>query len=496
MNDAVAIEYVRPELFGALADPLALRRKIRIELERRRLQQSLHAYTRAAWPWVEAGTPFVDGWHLGAISEHLQAAHVRQIRNLVINMPPRHMKSISVSVMWPTWAWTHDPGSKWLFSSYSGNLSMRDAVKSRRLLGSAWFQSMWSERFQMAQDQNQKTRYDNNKNGYRLATSVGGMTTGEGGDFIVVDDPHNVIAMESDTQRTTVIDWWDQAMSTRFNDPKTGVRVLVMQRLHGKDLAAHVLKEQGWDVLVLPAEYEPTTRVTSIGWKDPRKVEGELLWPERFDAAAVADLKVKLGSYGTASQLQQRPVPRSGGMVKAAWFTKRWKILPTRTGEQVEVLKVTQSWDTAKKPEERHDYSVCTTWFTTATHHYLVDVFRERLEFPDLMRAVKNQHAKWNPTAVLIEDAASGTSLIQQLRADTLLPVISISTRGLAKETRLDAVTPVIEAGRVVLPETASWLADYEGEICLFPLSEHKDQTDSTSQFLNWAAAPTEVFIG
>ena len=484
-----------PELFAALGDPLELRRKIGVELTRRRLEASLHEYTRAAWAWIEPGTPFVDGWHLGAISEHLQAAHDRQIRNLVINMPPRHMKSISVGVCWPTWAWTHDPGSKWVFSSYSGALSIRDAVKSRRLIKSAWYQSMWGAKVQLAADQNQKSRYDNVSSGYRLATSVGGMMTGEGGDFIVVDDPHNVITAESELQRLSVIDWWDQAMSTRFNDPKTGVRVLVMQRLHQKDLTGHVLAEQGWDHLILPAEYEVSKRVTSIGWRDPRATEGELLWPERYDAAAIADLKTKLGSYGAASQLQQRPVPREGGMIKAAWLGQRWRVLPARTGERVEVKRVVQSWDTAKKANERNDYSVCTTWFETETHYYLVDVFRQKLEFPELRRAVTAQHAKWLPHAILIEDAASGTSLIQQLRAETILPVIPV-TPELAKEVRVEAVTPTIEAGRVVLPETAQWLADYEGELTMFPMVEHDDQTDSTSQFLNWAARPADVFIG
>lgn len=493
---SVAAEYVRPELFAALGDPLTLRRKINIELERRSLQGSLHAYTRAAWAWIEPGTPFIDGWHLGAISEHLQAAHDRQIRNLVINMPPRHMKSISVSVAWPTWSWTRNPRTKWVFSSYSASLSIRDSVKSRRLLSSAWYQQFWGNRFTMSTDQNQKSRYENDQTGYRIATSVTGMMTGEGGDFIVVDDPHNVVAAESALQRMEVLDWWDQAMSTRFNDPKTGVRVLVMQRLHQKDLTGHVLQEQGWDHLILPAEYEKTNRVTSLGWRDPRKEDGELLWPERYGPKELGDLKSRLGSYGAAAQLQQRPAPREGGIVKVQWLGSRYRILPLREGPKIEVRRVVQSWDTAKKADERNDYSVCTTWFETDTHHYLVDVYRKKLEFPELKRAVTDQAAKWNPQAVLIEDAASGTSLIQQLRSDTLLPVIAIGTGGLSKEVRLEAVTPTIEAGRVLLPEEAPWVADYVGELTMFPMVENDDQTDSTSQYLNWAAKPAEVFIG
>jgi hypothetical protein len=291
-----------------------------IEIDAERAVRSLQEFVRQAWIIVEPSTPFVPGFHIDAIIKHIEAVTREQIRNLLINVPPRHMKSLLVSVFWPAWEWIAHPEHRWLYGSYAASLSIRDSVKFRRLIESPWYQSRWGDRFDLSSDQNTKVRVDNSRSGYRIATSVGGSATGEGGDRIVCDDPHNVQEVESDTVRKGTLDWFDIVMSTRVNDPKTSATVVVMQRCHQQDLSGHLLEQGGWEHLCLPAEYEGPTRATSIGFSDPRTAIGELLWNERFGPQEIADLKRKLGSYAAAGQLQQRPSPLGGGIFKRHWW--------------------------------------------------------------------------------------------------------------------------------------------------------------------------------
>ena len=256
---------------------MLLRPSLVDDIDRELASRSLREFIRQAWSTVEPATEFVPGWHLDAICDHLEAVTRGGLRNLVINIPPRHMKSLAVAVFWPCWEWISWPERRWLFSSYAASLSIRDSLKCRRLIESPWYQANWGDRFQLTSDQNAKQRFENNKSGYRLATSVGGAATGEGGDRIVVDDPHNVGEAESDLVRRAALDWWDQVMSTRLNDPKTGAKVIVMQRVHEADLTGHVLEQGGYELLCLPAEWEEgSTRVTSIGWSDPRSRTGRV----------------------------------------------------------------------------------------------------------------------------------------------------------------------------------------------------------------------------
>jgi hypothetical protein len=215
--------------------------RLLIEIEAEQAARHLREFVRQAWPVVEPSTPFVSGWHIDAIVEHLEAVSLGQIRNLLINVPPRHMKSLLVSVFWPAWEWIRWPQRRWLYSSYGAQLSIRDSVKCRRLIESPWYQARWADRFALTSDQNTKGRFDNNRSGYRLSTSVGGSATGEGGDRIVCDDPNNVKEVESDSVRKTTNDWFDVVMSTRVNDPKTAAKVVVMQRCHQQDLSGHLL---------------------------------------------------------------------------------------------------------------------------------------------------------------------------------------------------------------------------------------------------------------
>src|SRR5215211_3060273 len=240
-------------------------------------ERSLKEFVVQAWHVVEPNTPFVDGWHLDAICDHLEACVRGEVRNLVINIPPRCMKSLLVGVFFPAWVWTTQPWKRFLYSSYGQHLAIRDSLKCRRLITSPWYQDRWGAVFQLTGDQNAKIRFDTDQTGYRIATSVGGIGTGEGGDFVITDDPNNALEAESDLIRQSTNDWWDGTMSTRGNDPKTVVRIIVQQRLHEEDLTGHVLEQGGYDHLCLPMEYEGERSSLSTGWRDPRRKPGELL---------------------------------------------------------------------------------------------------------------------------------------------------------------------------------------------------------------------------
>lgn len=270
-----------------------------IELDRELVKQGgLRVFAELAWHTVEAEGSFRGGWHIDALAEHLEAVSKGEIRRLAIAVPPRHMKSLMVSVFWPAYDWIMRPDRRFLFSSYAQALAIRDAVKSRRVIQSPWFQARWGHLFKMTSDENAKERYSNDRHGYRIATSVGGRITGEGGDVVCVDDPHNVSEAESEQIREGTLRWWDEAMATRLNDAKTGAYVIIQQRVHERDLVGHILKKKGaepYTMLCLPAEFEPDH--PQRWFRDPRTEVGEMLWPEHMPREVNEERKAALGPY-------------------------------------------------------------------------------------------------------------------------------------------------------------------------------------------------------
>lgn len=490
-------------LSGLLSSPAAARQGL-VRLEALGLQKSLIDFTKAAWEVVEPGKKYIGGWHIEAISDHLQAVSEGQIRRLIINVPPRHMKSLQDAVFWPAWDWTRNPTRQWLFSSYAQNLSVRDSVRCRRLIESPWYKSRWGHKFALTGDQNTKLRFDNDKNGYRLATSVDGQLTGDGGDIVVVDDPHNVKEVESATTRQSVLDWWDLAMSTRLNS-EDGAFVIVMQRVHEKDLVGHILaNELGYDHLCLPAEYEaahPTPVKSSLGFKDPRKKEGELLWPARFSKRSLDEIKAKLGR-ASAGQLQQRPSPKGGAILHRSW----WR--PWLRPKMPECSFILQSWDGAYGEDDDGDYSRCTTWGVFKPSKdapdavILLDAQGDKYEFPALRRKAQDFYDIWLPDVVLIENKATGLSLIQELRKAGV-PVRIFDPRGRIKGrkvggdkiARANMASVVLESGRVYAPaklavdklsrlpgQFPEWAEEVIQECAAFPTGEYDDYVDTCTQ--------------
>lgn len=492
-----------------LARPNAL-----VKVERELAMRSLREFVRQAWQVVEPATVFVPGRHIDAICEHLEAISYGQIRNLIINVPPRHMKSLLVSVFWPAWEWIRWPERRWLYSSYAAGLSIRDSVNCRRLIESPWYRARWGDVFRLTSDQNTKGRFDNSRSGYRLSTSVGGSVTGEGGDRIVCDDPHKVDEVESDTVRKGAIDWWDVAMSTRVNDPKTAAKVVVMQRCHQRDLTGHLLEQGGYEHLCLPAEYEGPSGVTGIGFTDPRVEHGELLWPEQFGRKEIEDLKISLGSYAVAGQLQQRPSPAGGGIFKRHWFKyfqPRGANYPPifvrlPDGTQISIVAVDapalvdeqiQSWDCSFKDLETSDYVVGQVWGRVGARYLLGHQVRARMDCPATVKAVREVSNAWPRTlAKLIEDKANGSAVIQMLSRE-IPGILPVNPSG-GKIARAAAVSPLIEAGNIYLPhpEYAPWVHDFIEECVAFPNGAHDDQVDAMTQALiRWNLAPPQVRV-
>lgn len=485
-------------------NPFDLLKAIELEENRRDAQNSLYDFVQQAWHVVEPGVPFIPGWHLDVICEHLEAVTWGNLRRLLINIPPRHAKSTIVSVMWPVWEWLHIPNSKFLCASYSGTLSTRDALKARRLIQSPWFQSNWGDRFQLTGDQNAKQRYENTATGYRIASSVGGTATGEGGSRLILDDPHGAQDAQSDAMRETALEWFDTVWATRLNNPSSDAMVTIMQRLHERDISGHILGDlSGWEHLCLPAEWDGIKRKTSLGPYDPRTKQDELLWPERFTPAVLKELKESLGAYGTAGQLQQDPAPATGGILKTSFF----KLWPKE--ERLPVFEyVLQSYDTAFTEKTTGDPTGCEVWgvftYKGERNAMLLDAWDEYLSYPDLRKRVvddwstvygsdegkgKGMPSKGRrPDRILVEAKASGQSLLQDLRL-AKVPAVGYNPGNADKISRAHQAAPTLELGMLWIPESgvnpgfpASWASPFMKQVAKFPVAEHDEYVDCMTQ--------------
>lgn len=473
--------------------PLSLTR-----IQKEKARRHLKHFVKLFWSVIEPGTELIWSWALDAVCDHLEAVSNGQIRDLVINIPPRHLKSTIVSVMWPAWEWLHKPEIRYLTASYDKQLAVRDAVRSRRILNSPLYlelnqDELGEQRFRLAGDQNVKSRYENNKTGHRICTSPSSAATGEGGNRIIVDDPHNVKEAQSDDQRIQVVEWWEQTMSTRRNNPKKDSRVVIMQRLHEDDLAGHCI-EKGYEHVCLPLVYElehPHSSRTSLHFVDPRTEAGQMLMPERMGPVEAAQAALDLGTYGYVGQMQQRPAPSEGGILKKGWFN-RYSIEPPIDSFD----RVITSWDLSFKGKDKtkrseleavkkRSWVVGITLGIKGANTWVLDLARGQWDIKEAMQAMLDMHAKWpRATGHLVEDKANGPA-VETLLKDTVPGIILVTPKG-SKIQRAYAAAPICEAGNVYLPvaRLAPWIGDFLHEIVVFPFGKTDDQVDAFTQGL------------
>lgn len=537
------------DLHSTFTSALRTPRRTLLALDRLEYEEDLLTFFRDAWKFIVGAKPYTPGWHLQAIAEHLEAVTRGDVPRLIINIPPRMTKSSLVSVAWPAWTWAlpqvkspegvlteylAGPQVQFLSSSYGTQLSKRDTNRTRRLINSSWYQQLWGDRFHLLDDQNAKDRYDNDKGGYRLAVSEKSGLTGEGGDIILIDDPHNAVDVDSELKRESTIEWWDEAMSTRLNDQDVGAYVIIMQRLYENDLTGHILSQNHGEYthLMLPMEYDPRRHcTTSVPWvspvtgrveafSDPRTEEGELLCPARISERALSALKVKLGPFGVAGQLQQAPTPRGGAILleeywqawpptvehvaeapKMVWSDAEQRMVPAKATTTFPPMEfVVGSVDTAMTEKTQNDFSAMTVWGLWYDQYglpnlMLMEAWQERLQFNAMINKVIAICKKRQVDRLLIEGKNNGIAAAQEIQRLTKgldWSVIQEPVRG-DKVGRALACQPTFAANQVWAParnidgniqfyKFAQMVID---NCSIFPRGTTDDLTDTVTQAVN-----------
>lgn len=493
-------------------------------------EQSLIDFVRWNWHSLEPlSAPLVDGWPLEAICEHLEAVTDGEIHRLLITVPPGFMKSLLTNVFWPAWEWgpRNLPHMRYINFSYTGSLTERDNERFRDLMLDARFSGLWNDRFTLRKVGSVKVT--NDKTGWKLASSVGGVATGERGNRILLDDAHNVKQGESQAVRTETVRWVREAMSNRLNDMKRDAIVAIGQRVHEDD-AGRALMDLGYDHLSIPMEYDMRRAYangvdkfqTAIGWEDPRETEGELAWPERFPADIITGMKETSGTFAWSAQYQQSPAPRGGGIIKEHY----WRLYPPdgeqfddRTGEPIAPLSyppfdyVLVSVDTALTAKEENDWSACTCWGVYRNDNdmirvLLIHAWQARLEFHDLVERViltgRGMDKKtrrdgttyevnlgWHADTVLIENKANGLSVVQEMARLCRGEEFSIKVFDPRRDgggdivARAHSVEAMFEAGLVEAPDR-DWANLVIDEVAAVPKGAHDDLASSAFQALKW----------
>ena len=491
-------------------------RKSLFELDKRDCEESLVEFIKQAWHVIEPGQPYLHNWHIDIIAEHLTAitdevmvTDEQYYNRLLINVPPGAMKSLLVSVLWPSWEWgpRNMPHLRYVCASHSMGLAIRDSVKMRRLVTSEWYQERWGDRVKLTGDQNEKIKYETTATGFRQAVAMEGMT-GARGDRVILDDPHSVASAASEAMRATTIETFEQAIPTRLNNPDRSAIIVIMQRLHEDDVSGNIIsKNLGYDHIMLPMEFDPDRAVpTMLGTEDPRQDKGELLFPARFPRHVVERDKRTMGTYAVSGQFQQQPTPEDGGIIKR----KHWQLWEDKQFPDFDFIIA--SLDTAFTTKTENDYSAMTVWgiFTedpvaqaaksggsySIERTYkqphpkvmMIYAWQERLEMPELMAKVVSTVKQCKVDRILIEDKAVGMPVATELRrlyAGKNFGVQLENPGSIDKTARLYSVQHLFEEGLVYAPDKA-WADEVISQCMRFPRAKHDDLVDTVSMGMRY----------
>jgi predicted phage terminase large subunit-like protein len=445
------------------------------------LRKDFFTFFRKAFAELNPGTKFIPGGPAELISAKLESVYRYETKNLIINIPPRYLKSQLVSVAFTAWWLGNRPSDEIMCISYSQDLADKFSRDCRAIMQTPWYRAVFPGAA-LSPVRRAVAEFRTRQHGGRYATSVGGVVTGRGAHLIVVDDPIKPDDAMSDKVRNNVNDWIPNTLLSRLNDKQNGAMVLIMQRVHEDDPTGYLLKQGGWEVLRLPAialEVEAIPFRTIGGERCFTRKQGEALHPARESLESLLELKRRMGDWIFDCQYQQAPAPIGGDMVKEEWL--RYYGSEDLPGSFDGTF---QSWDTGIKPSELSSYSVCTTWGAKGDHLYLLDVRRERLNYSELKLGVSEQARRFAAKTILIEEKASGYQLIEELKG-SLPGITAIQPEG-DKKTRLFVQASYIATGFLHVPREAPWLHTYRDELLRFPNTSHSDQVDSTSQAIKW----------
>lgn len=442
------------------------------------LRQDLGAFTQKCFNEVMPAHHYLHNWHLDALAHHLSEVAAGRCKRLIITLPPRSLKSLSASIAFPAWLLGHNPSRRIICISYGRQLTVENANSFRRVVNSSWYKALFPRmRVDPRKDTEDEVRILGG--GYRLTATIGGALTGRGGSIVIIDDPMKASDAASETARKSLNNWFDETLLSRLDDKRNDAIIIVMQRLHVDDLVGHVSKSGEWTRLDIPAIADADADILTAPHTFYKRKKGELLHPEREPLSVLDELKLGMGSAIFSAQYLQRPVPTQGNLVRWEWFGRY-----SHPPEKQDNSKIVQSWDTASKAEDLNDYSVGITAMVTKDVIHILDLYRAKLEYPDLKRQIIARKKRWGADILLIEDKGSGTSLIQDLRREHVVAK-AMKPEG-DKVVRMSTCSAQIEAGAVLLPQEASWLDEFRSEVLAFPRGAHDDQVDALSQLINW----------
>jgi len=463
---------------------------IKFALEKKLCELSFYEFFKRAWHIVEPSIELSTNWHHKYLCDILQEEAERIIANkpktkdIVINIPFRSTKSLLVTVMFPVWSWIKNPKFRFITASYSAELSIEHSTRSRDIINSSWFKDRWGELFHIKKDQNLKSRYENNFLGVRRATSVGGTVTGQGGDFLIVDDPLSPQMANSATERENANEWYRTTFYSRLNNPLTGIRIVIMQRIHDNDLSGFLLYGQDsrlkYKHICIPAELSDDVKPKNL---EKFYDKDGLFWTDRFSKNILDDYKQALGSYGYAGQLMQTPTPLNSGMIKAEWL----KIDKFKMVDVGEVSVVDFVIDPAYTSNEKNDPSALLAYIFKDNRWQIIDCINVHKEFPDLVKFIPQwvqKNGYTNRSRVYVEPKASGKSIVQTLQKETGLNVREDKPPSKDKVARVQDISATLESGRVSLL-SGKWNEEFIQQLVKFPSAKHDDMVDCLVMAIN-----------
>jgi predicted phage terminase large subunit-like protein len=420
------------------------------------LRRDFESFLRRCLMTLNPGSPYLPNWHIAAIAYQLERVRRGEITRLIINLPPRHLKSLTVSVAFPAFLLGHEPRHRIFAISYGSELSSKHASDFRSIVESPWYQRAF---YKMRIARSLEDEVSTTARGFRRSTSVYGTLTGLGGDIFIIDDPQKPVDAQSDVQRNRLNQWVSNTLMSRLDSKEKGIIIVVMQRVHLNDLSGYLTESEGWTVLSLPAiaEQDETIAIGDNGFHLRRA--GEALHPELESLESLKELQRRIGPDVFAAQYQQSPVPPGGAMIRREWL--RYYPEPP---EQTYSATIIQSWDTAAKDGAQNDWSVCTTWLVSDDHYYLLDLTRGRYDYPTLKATAIALAQKYRPHYVLIEDASTGTALAQELTRVYFGGAVELVPIERDKIGRLYVNQAKFAAGLVLFPKEAPYMPELLAE--------------------------------